>query len=84
MIQNLTAFPAILQQAANEYSPSVIANYVYDLAKEFNQFYHDCPMLKEENEALCLFRLKLSCNIARVIKNALYLLGIEAPEQMQT
>ncbi len=82
LIQNLSTFPAVLQQAANEYSPSVIANYVFDLAKEFNQFYHDFSMLREENEDLRLFRLKLSRNVARVIKNALYLLGIEAPEQM--
>ncbi|MBE6312161.1 MAG: arginine--tRNA ligase [Bacteroidales bacterium] len=82
LIQNLSSFPAVLGQAAAEYSPSLIANYVYDLAKEFNQFYHDFSMLKEENEAMRLFRLKLARNVARIIKNALYLLGIEAPEKM--
>ena len=82
LIQNLSSFPAVLGQAAAEYSPSLIANYVYDLAKEFNQFYHDFSMLKEENEAMRLFRLTLARNVARIIKNALYLLGIEAPEKM--
>ncbi|MDR0874168.1 MAG: arginine--tRNA ligase [Prevotellaceae bacterium] len=82
LIQLLNDFPAIVKQAGEEYSPSVIANYVYDLTKEYNQFYHDFSILKEENEDLRAFRLALSENVAKVIKNALYLLGIEVVERM--
>jgi len=82
LVQMLADFPAIVKEAGEEYSPAIVANYVYDLAKEYNQFYHDHSMLKEENEQLRAFRLTLSRNIARVIKTGMSLLGIEVPERM--
>lgn len=82
LIQQMTLFPEIVKQAGNEYSPSVIANYIYDLGKEYNQFYHDFSILKEENESLRSFRLLLSKNIAKVIKLGMNLLGIKVPERM--
>jgi len=82
LIQHLADFPAIIAEAAKGYSPSDIANYTYDLVKEFNQFYHDFSILREENEQLKLFRLALSANVAKVIRLAMSLLGIEVPERM--
>ncbi len=82
LIQLLVAFTDIVQLAGKEYSPSIIANYTYDLVKEYNQFYHDFSILKEENESLRSFRLLLSKNVAKVIKLAMSLLGIEVPERM--
>jgi len=82
LVQMLSDFPAVVREAGESYSPAVIANYVYDLAKEYNQFYHDHSMLKEENEQLRAFRLTLSRNIAKVIKRGMGLLGIEVPERM--
>lgn len=82
LIQQMTLFPEIVRQAGNEYSPSVIANYIYDLGKEYNQFYHDFSILKEENESLRSFRLLLSKNIAKIIKLGMNLLGIKVPERM--
>ena len=82
LIQHLADFPAIIAEAAKGYGPSDIANYTYDLVKEFNQFYHDLSILREENEQLKLFRLALSANVAKVIRLALSLLGIEVPERM--
>jgi arginyl-tRNA synthetase len=75
-------FPKIVTDAAATYSPALIASYVYDLAKEYNQFYHDYPILKEENAALRLFRLRLSKDTVQIIRTALDLLGIDAPERM--
>jgi arginyl-tRNA synthetase len=63
-------------------SPAQIANYVYELAKEFNQFYHESPILKEEDPQIISFRLALSKFIGNVIKSAMGLLGIEVPERM--
>ena len=82
LVQTLAAFPAVVAQAGAEYSPSQIANYTYDLVKQYNQFYHDFQILKEENAALRDFRLVLSANVAKVIKNAMSLLGISVPEKM--
>jgi arginyl-tRNA synthetase len=82
LIQLLTAFPEIVHQAGDEFSPALIANYIYEMAKEYNQFYHDFPMLKEENHALRQFRLVLSESIASVIKTGMYLLGIDVPDRM--
>ncbi|MTK53870.1 arginine--tRNA ligase [Paludibacter sp.] len=82
LVQMLADFPSIVKEAGDEYSPAVVANYVYDLAKEYNQFYHDHSILKEENEQLRAFRLTLSRNIAKVIKTGMSLLGIEVPERM--
>ncbi|MGL5561584.1 MAG: DALR anticodon-binding domain-containing protein, partial [Tannerellaceae bacterium] len=65
-----------------QYSPAISANYVYDLVKEYNQFYHDFSILKEENADLKLFRLILSKNVAKVIRTGMALLGIEVPERM--
>ena len=82
LIQLLTEFPVIVKQAGDEFSPALIANYVYDLVKEYNQFYHDFSILKEENNDLRNFRLILSETIGNVIKTGMGLLGIEVPERM--
>ena len=82
LVQTLTEFPAVVKQAGDEFSPALIANYIYDLVKEFNQFYHDYTILKEENEDLRNFRLMLSKTIGNVIKTGMGLLGIEVPERM--
>ena len=82
LIHAICNFPKIITDAAETYNPALIANYVYDLAKEFNQFYHDYSILKEENSDIRNFRLLLSKNTALVIRAALDLLGIEAPERM--
>ncbi len=82
LIQLVNEFPATVAEAGNSYSPAIIANYAYELAKEYNQFYHDYSILKEENEALRAFRLELSRNSAKVLQSAMHLLGIEMPERM--
>ena len=82
LIIKLYNFNTVLNQAANEYSPALIANYVYDLAKEFSQYYHDTPILKEEQKDLIFFRLHLSKTVGVAIKSAMGLLGIEVPERM--
>jgi arginyl-tRNA synthetase len=82
LIQMLSEFAGVVKQAGTDYSPSVIANYTYDLVKEYNQFYHDFSILREENEALKVFRLALSQNVGKVVKLAMGLLGIEVPERM--
>jgi arginyl-tRNA synthetase len=82
LIQLLSVFPSIVREAGQEFSPAVIANYIYELVKEYNQFYHDFSILKEENADLQHFRLVLSSTIADVIKKGMLLLGIEVPERM--
>ena len=82
LIQNLASFPSVVKDAGDNFSPAVIANYIYDLVKEYNQFYHDFSILKEENEALRIFRLALSENVARVIRTGMGLLGINVPDRM--
>ena len=82
LIQMVADFAAVVRQAGEDYSPSGIANYVYDLVKEYNQFYHDFSILREENEALKVFRLALSANVGKIVKTAMGLLGIEVPERM--
>ncbi|HOU66961.1 MAG TPA: arginine--tRNA ligase [Paludibacteraceae bacterium] len=82
LIQNLANFPSVVCQAGAEYSPALIANYAYELVKEYNQFYHDFSILKEEDEQKKAFRLLLSQSVAKVIKTAMGLLGIEVPERM--
>ncbi|MDR1698782.1 MAG: arginine--tRNA ligase [Prevotellaceae bacterium] len=82
LIRLLCDFPVVIRQAGEEYSPSVIANYTYELAKEYNRFYHDCSILREEHEKVRNFRLILSANVARVICTAMSLLGINVPETM--
>ena len=82
IIRMLNEFPAVVRQAGTDYSPSGIANYTYDLAKEYNQFYHDFSILREENEEAKAFRILLTRNVGKVIKTAMNLLGIEVPERM--
>ena len=82
LIQRLASYPATVAEAGRTYSPAQIANYVYDLVKEYNQFYHDFSILREENEAVRAFRLMLSANVAKVIASGMSLLGIEIPERM--
>lgn len=82
LVQSLSAFPSVVAQAGNEYSPSQIANYIYDLVKQYNQFYHDFQIVKEENTALRDFRIVLSANVAKVIASGMSLLGIQVPEKM--
>ncbi len=82
LIQRLLAYRATVQQAADQFSPAVIANYLFDLAKEFNGFYQDTPILREENEAQKLFRLALAQQTGFILKKGLHLLGIDAPESM--
>jgi len=82
LIQSVADFAATVKEAGNEYSPALIANYIYDMAKEYNQFYHDFSILHEEDEALKAFRLVLSSNVAKVIKSGTALLGMEVPERM--
>lgn len=82
LIQLLSDFPATVQQAGNDYSPSDIANYVYELVKEYNQFYHDYSILREENPDVRVFRLALSANVAKIVQTGMGLLGIEVPERM--
>ena len=82
LIAKVAEYADIVEEAARTYSPAVIANYVYDLVKEYNQFYHEYSILKEENEELRAFRLALSEVVARTIASGFSLLGIEMPERM--
>ena len=82
LIQNLASYPAVLKQAGNTYSPALIANYLYDLAKDFNGFYQDTPVLRETDENLKSFRLALVQYTGLILKKGLYLLGISAPSAM--
>lgn len=82
LIAKVAEYADIVEEAARTYSPAVIANYVYDLVKEYNQFYHEFSILKEENEELRAFRLALSEVVARTIASGFSLLGIEMPERM--
>ncbi len=82
LIQLITQFPATVREAGEEFSPALIANYTYELVKEYNQFYHDFSILKEDNQALIQFRLILSESVASVVKSAMLLLGIDVPERM--
>lgn len=82
IIQRLADFATTVIEAGKTYSPALIANYTYELAKEFNQFYHDYSILKEDDDNVKVFRLELSRTVASVIKRALSLLGIEVPERM--
>jgi len=82
VIKLIHDFPKVIAESAETYNPGHIANYVYDLAKEYNQFYHECPILKAEKEEEKNFRLLLSEKTAEVIKSSMKLLGIDVPEQM--
>ena len=82
LIQHLQGFQAAVKQAGADYNPSCIANYCYELVKEYNQFYHDFSVLREEDEKKRLFRIALSAAVSQVVKNGMGLLGIEVPERM--
>ncbi|HEY0030871.1 MAG TPA: DALR anticodon-binding domain-containing protein, partial [Bacteroidia bacterium] len=82
LIIKLYSFNTMLAQAAAEFSPAIVANYVYDLSKEYSQYYHDTPILKEEQKDLVLFRLQLCNTIGTAIRSGMGLLGIEVPERM--
>lgn len=82
LIKLLNTFPAKIAEGAQAYSPAVIANYAYDLAKEFNQYYHGTPILKEENEDVLKMRLVLIDTLSAVLRKAMGILGIELPERM--
>jgi len=82
LIQLLAGYPSIVKEAGETYSPACIANYIYELVKEYNQFYHDYSMLNEPNEEVKKMRLILSTNIAKIIKSGMGLLGIDVPERM--
>lgn len=82
LIQSLSDFALVVKQAGNDYNPSCIANYCYDLVKEYNQFYHDFSILHEEDKNKQIFRLALSANVGKVIRLGMGLLGIEVPERM--
>lgn len=82
LVHTLVDFASIIKQSAEEYNVSLVANYVYDLVKEYNQFYHDFSILREENETLRYFRLMLSRNVAHTIKKGMFLLGIDVPDRM--
>ncbi len=82
LIQLLADFDATVRQAGEDMSPSIIANYCYDLVKEYNQFYHDYSILREENEGKKRLRIVLSANVAKIVRSGMNLLGIEMPERM--
>lgn len=82
LIQHLQGFEAAVRQAGIDYNPSCIANYCYDLVKEYNQFYHDFSILREEDEKKRQFRIALSAAVGQVVRNGMGLLGIEVPERM--
>ena len=82
LIQKMSEFGAAVEQAGKDYSPSGIANYCYELTKQFNQFYHDYSILGADTEEEKVFRLMLAKNVAKTIKNGMSLLGIEVPERM--
>lgn len=82
LIKSIANLPTVVKEAGENYSPALLANYSYDLAKEFNQFYHDYSILKEENTEVRNFRLLLAKECSEAIKNAMGMLGIEMPERM--
>ncbi|GAF05093.1 arginine-tRNA ligase [Saccharicrinis fermentans DSM 9555 = JCM 21142] len=82
LIRTIANFPNVVAEAGKVFSPAIIANFVYDLAKEYNQFYHDCPILFEEDEDKRTMRLLLCKTVGKTIKNAMWLLGIDVPDKM--
>ncbi|MGB5464283.1 MAG: DALR anticodon-binding domain-containing protein, partial [Aureibaculum sp.] len=82
VLKQLALYPDIVQQAADSYSPALIANYTYDLVKEYNSFYQSIPILGSENEQQKIFRIQLSNKVGIIIKSAFKLLGINVPERM--
>ena len=82
LIGSLADFASTVKEAGETYSPACIANYVYDLVREFNQFYHDYTILGESDERIRQLRLTLSAETAKIVRSAMSLLGIEMPERM--
>ncbi len=82
LIQRLADFEGVVAEAGKTYSPALVANYVYDLVKEYNQFYHDYQILRESNENVRAFRLMLSATVGSIVKRAFWMLGIDVPERM--
>jgi arginyl-tRNA synthetase len=82
LVKQVALFPEIIQNAAHNHSPALIANYTYDLVKEFNSFYQNVSILGEENQDKKIFRVQLAKQVGEVIKNAFGLLGIQVPERM--
>ena len=82
LVKILSAYPQKVQEAADSFSPAVLANFSYELAKEFNQYYHDTPILKEENREVLVMRLSLIDTLAGVLRKAMAILGIELPDRM--
>lgn len=82
LIKLLNTYPQKIQEGAREFSPAVIANFAYDLSKEFNQYYHETPILKEEDKDLLAARLSLIQTVASVLRKSMAILGIKLPERM--
>ena len=82
IIKLLIEYPSVIKEAGKMYSPAVIANYIYELVKSFNQFYQAVPILIEENQDAKNLRLELSKNVAKVIKSSMKLIGVDVPERM--
>ena len=82
LVQRLADYPSVVRQAGEEFSPAVICNYAYSLACDFNSFYHDYSILNESDGSVRALRLRLSASVAKVIRSAMSLLGIEVPERM--
>ena len=82
LIRKIDDFRNVVAEAGRNFSPAIVANYAYDLAKEYNQFYHDYSILREEDAAVRGLRLLISWTVARTLRSAMSLLGIEMPERM--
>ncbi|HCN83973.1 MAG TPA: arginine--tRNA ligase, partial [Sphingobacteriaceae bacterium] len=82
LIISLNNYPRVIEASANEYSPAQLANYLYEVAKVYNKFYHEEPILKADNEEAKQFRLELSAATSVIIKKGMRLLGIEVPDKM--
>ena len=82
LIKNIAEFPAVISKAAATHSPALVANYAYELVKMYNSYYQNVPMLAAEDQTVRTFRVQLSDLTGRVIRNAMYVLGIEVPQRM--
>jgi arginyl-tRNA synthetase len=82
LLRLIHEFPAVLADAGETFNPSLIANFIFELVKEYNQFYHDYSILKEEDAEIRKFRLELSQVVSGIVKNGMELLGVEMPERM--
>jgi arginyl-tRNA synthetase len=82
LIKAISQFPVAVKEAGDNYSPALIANYIYELVKEFNQFYHEFPIIIEENADIRNLRLVIAENVGKTIKTGMKLLGIDVPERM--